>query len=180
MKGVVLWSEDPTGILLQGPPTPMKSPGIASGTRGAAYTGGKGRVNTPGAASTTNLPSWLASRGVRVGRSSLGAFPIVVVSRTVPPQHLSATVFALKASLFPNRNVEVACTPLNATSRAVENLMAFFPCHIGTIVIACSERKPCFKRESFISSNPSPGAATCPLSRLSRSMRHFIAQDRRL
>ncbi len=34
-----------TGNLLRGPPTPMKSPGIASGTW-AAYTGGTGGVNS--------------------------------------------------------------------------------------------------------------------------------------
>ena len=34
MKGVVLWPESPTGIPLRGPPTPMKSPGIAPGTWG--------------------------------------------------------------------------------------------------------------------------------------------------
>ena len=46
MKGVVLSGLPATGIPLQGPPTPMKSPGLSSRTW-RAYRRETGRVNNP-------------------------------------------------------------------------------------------------------------------------------------
>ena len=47
VKGVVLWSGNLTGIPLRGPPTPTKSPGIASGTVRRLIQGDRGESTPP-------------------------------------------------------------------------------------------------------------------------------------